>query len=27
LEFEIAKVAAERLINSQIELRHVLQIP
>jgi hypothetical protein len=27
LEFEIAKIAAERLITSQIELRYVLEIP
>ena len=27
LEFEIAKIAAERLISSQIELRYVLEIP
>jgi hypothetical protein len=27
LEFEIAKIAAERLINTQIELRYVLEVP
>ena len=27
LEFEIAKIAAERLMNSQIELRYVLEMP
>ena len=27
LEFEMAKIAAERLVNSQIELRYLVGIP